>query len=142
MNLYWAVNYAGLFQIQSYRCGNKKHRADGVFIYRGGYTATVPVVDPVQDVRICFLSKEGMPTVELLQPVDDKSPVNNVLKKNGTAPYHCCYAVDDMEQAIRDLESQKYMIVSMPAPAVAFGGDRVCFLYHRYVGLIELVERQ
>lgn len=108
----------------------------------GGYTATTPIVDPVQDVRICFLSKEGMPTVELLQPVDDKSPVNNVLKKNGTAPYHCCYAVDDLEQAIRDLESQKYMVVSMPAPAVAFGGDRVCFLYHRYVGLIELVERQ
>jgi len=107
----------------------------------GGYTATEPVVDPVQDIRICFLTKENMPTVELLQPVDDKSPVNAILKKNGTTPYHFCYSVDDLEQAISDLEAQKYLVVSRPAQAVAFGGDRVCFLYHKYVGLIELVER-
>ena len=107
-----------------------------------GYGSTEPVVDPVQDIRICFLSKENMPTIELLEPVDDKSPVNTILKKNGTAPYHFCYAVDDLDQAVRDLESKKYLAVSSPAPAVAFGGDRVCFLYHKYVGLIELVERQ
>lgn len=107
-----------------------------------GYDSTEPVVDPIQDIRICFLSKENMPTIELLEPVDDKSPVNAILKKNGTAPYHFCYAVDDLERAVRDLEAQKYLTVSSPAPAVAFGGDRVCFLYHKYVGLIELVEKQ
>ena len=90
-------------------------------IYAGaGYAATVPVADPLQDVRICFLTKENMPTIELLEPVDDRSPVNDILRKNGTAPYHFCYAVPDIEQAVRELKSQKYVLIRKPAHAVAF----------------------
>lgn len=107
-----------------------------------GYTITEPVVDTIQDIRICFLSKDGMPTVELLEPVDEKSPVNDILKKNGTTPYHCCYAVENIDQAIKDLKAQHYVPVSKSVPAVAFGNERVCFLYHKYVGLIELVEQK
>ena len=113
-----------------------------VMYARAGYAATEQVVDPVQDIRICFISKENMPTIELLEPVDDKSPVNDILRKNGTVPYHFCYAVNDMDYAIKDLRSQKYVIVSKPAAAVAFNGNRVCFLYHKDVGLIELVEKK
>lgn len=107
---------------------------------QGGYKRSSSIFDPVQNVNICWLTKEGMPTVELLAPVDEKSPVNKTLEKVGVSPYHCCYVVDNLEDACTELRRQKYIIVRKPAEAVAFCGSRVCFLFNKNVGLIELVE--
>lgn len=106
----------------------------------GGYKRSASIFDPIQNVNICWLSKEGMPTIELLAPVDEKSPVNKTLEKNGVTPYHTCYVVDNIEEAVAQLRKQKYVMVSKPAEAVAFCGSRVCFLFNKNVGLIELVE--
>lgn len=107
---------------------------------QGGYHRSSSIFDPIQNVNICWLTKEGMPTVELLAPVDEKSPVNKTLEKVGVSPYHCCYVVDNLEEAAAELRKQKYIMVSKPAEAVAFCGSRVCFLFNKNVGLIELVE--
>ena len=107
---------------------------------QGGYRRSSSIYDPIQNVSICWLIREGYPTVELLAPVDEKSPVNRILDKNGVTPYHCCYVVDNLEGAIMDLKKQRYVMVSKPAEAVAFRGSRVCFLFNKNVGLIELVE--
>ena len=107
---------------------------------QGGYNRSSSIFDPFQNVNICWLTKEGMPTVELLAPVDEKSPVNKTLEKVGVSPYHCCYVVNNLEDACADLRKQKYIMVSKPAEAVAFCGSRVCFLFNKNVGLIELVE--
>lgn len=107
---------------------------------QGGYKRSVSIFDPIQNVNICWLTKKGMPTVELLAPVDEKSPVNKTLEKVGVSPYHCCYVVDNLEDACAELRKQKYIMVSKPAEAVAFCGSRVCFLFNKNVGLIELVE--
>lgn len=106
----------------------------------GGYKQSETVFDPEQNVNICWLRKEGMPVVELLEPTDETSPVNKTLQKNGVTPYHTCYMVDDIELAVRELRKLKYVIVSKPVEAVAIHCCRVCFLYHKNVGLIELVE--
>lgn len=106
----------------------------------GGYQKSEPIFDPVQNVNICWLTKDGMPTVELLAPVDETSPVCKILEKNGVTPYHTCYMVDDIEQAIVDLRQQKYVLVSKPVEAVAIHNSKVAFLHHRQVGLIEIVE--
>ena len=107
---------------------------------QGGYKRSSSIFDSIQNVNICWLTKEGMPTVELLAPVDEKSPVNKTLEKVGVSPYHCCYVVDNLEDACAELRKQKYIMVSKPAEAVAFCGSRVCFLFNKNVGLIELVE--
>lgn len=108
---------------------------------QGGYKRSSSVFDPIQNVNICWLTKEGMPTVELLAPVDEKSPVNKTLEKVGVSPYHCCYIVDNVEEAASELRKQKYIMVSKPAEAVAFCGSRVAFFFNKAVGLIELVEK-
>lgn len=111
------------------------------FYTEAGYRMTEPVVDPIQNIRISFLTKDGMPTIELLEPVDEKSPVVSILSKmGGTTPYHCCYIVDDMDVATRELKAKRFIQLSKPAPAVAIQNHHVCFLYHKDVGLIELVE--
>ena len=107
---------------------------------RGGYFVSEKIYDPVQNVNICWLTKEGMPTVELLEPVDDTSPVCKTLEKNGVTPYHTCYVVDHIDEAVAELRKVKYVMVSTPVEAVAIHNCRVCFLFNKNVGLIELVE--
>jgi methylmalonyl-CoA/ethylmalonyl-CoA epimerase len=110
------------------------------YIIGGGYLKTPTVFDPVQNVNICFLEKSGMPRVELLEPVDEGSPVTKYLHNNGVTPYHICYEADDLEQAVSDLRKRRFLVVVKPVEAVAIDNRRICFLYHKDVGLIELVE--
>ena len=107
---------------------------------QGGYKQSVTTFDPIQQVKICWLTKEGMPTVELVEPVDDSSPVCKTLAKNGVSPYHTCYRVEDIEKAIDELRKMKYVVVVKPVEAPAITNAKVCFLFNKNVGLIELVE--
>lgn len=107
-----------------------------------GYAKSPTVSDPVQDVKICFLEKPGMPRLELLEPADGNSPVTKILRGNGVTPYHMCYEADDLGQAVSDLKKRRFLVVAKPVEAVAMGGRRVCFLYHKTVGLVELVESE
>lgn len=106
----------------------------------GGYRRSAVVDDPVQHVRICWLSKDGAPLVELLAPLDDDAPVRNILDKVGVSPYHCCYEADNLEEAVAALKRQRYALVRRPVEAPALRGSRVCFLFNKNIGLIELAE--
>lgn len=107
---------------------------------QGGFKQSAITFDPVQQVNICWLIKDGMPTVELLAPIDDSSPVCKTLEKNGVAPYHMCYTVDDIEKAVTELRQLNYVVVVKPVEAPAITNCKVCFLFNKNVGLIELVE--
>ena len=106
----------------------------------GGYYRSATIFDPIQNVNICWLKKEGMPLVELLEPVDSSSPVCKYIEKLGVTPYHTCYVVKNLESVINELRKQRYVQVSKIAKAVAISDSKICFLYHKNVGLIELVE--
>ena len=106
-----------------------------------GYKATPTIDDPMQHSRISFLTKEEMPTVELIAPIDETSPVNRILQEQGVSPYHICYEVAQIEQAMAMLwKGLKLTLVAKPTPACALGDRRVAFMFHKNVGLIELVE--
>ncbi len=106
-----------------------------------GYSKGATVFDPLQNINICFLTHSSMPMVELLSPVDESSPVVQILEKNGVMPYHICYEVDDLENNIKVFKRQHYVVVSKPKVASAIDDRRVAFLYNADMGLIELVER-
>lgn len=106
----------------------------------GGYRMSDIIFDPIQNVNICWLTRKGFPTVELLAPVDGTSPVCKTLEKNGVTPYHTCYTVENIDEAAKKLRKDRYVMVSKPAEAVAFKGSRVAFFFNKAVGLIELVE--
>jgi len=106
----------------------------------GGYCISSVIADPQQNVNICWLSKEGMPLIELLEPIDETSPVCKTLEKIGVTPYHICYVVDNIEETLYELKKMKYVVVAKPAEAIAINNCRVCFLFNKNVGLIEIVE--
>lgn len=107
-----------------------------------GYTASPVVEDPLQHVRISFLEKEGAPRIELLEPLDDQSPVARTLVTSGVSPYHMCYEVQDIEAAVNHLRGQRFLLVNGPVPACAMDDRRIAFLFQKNTGLIELVEAQ
>lgn len=110
------------------------------FYLQMGYTASPIVEDPLQHVRISFLENEGAPRIELLEPLDDQSPVARTLATSGVSPYHMCYEVRDIEAAVNHLRGQRFLLVNGPVPACAMGDRRIAFLFQKNTGLIELVE--
>jgi len=106
-----------------------------------GYSLTNTVDDPVQNVRLAFLTRDDTPLLELVQPVDKSSPVSNILKKVGVSAYHFCYETDDIQKTIEDLEGQDFRVLVEPVEAIAFNRRKISFLYHLNIGLIELLEK-
>lgn len=112
-------------------------------VYRNaGWEITEEVIDPLQNVRISFAHKEGMPLIEFVAPVDENSPVVDILNKNGqtATPYHICYEVENIEMAIKQLRKMRYVALFNPVPAIALHGRLICYLYKKEIGLIELVQ--
>ena len=108
-----------------------------------GYRQSETIFDPIQNINICWLSKDNSPIIELLQsPNNEKpSPVDHVLQKNGgVTPYHICYQVEDIEASIHELRRHHFIILGKPVNAIAIKSSKVCFLFSKATGLIELVE--
>ena len=99
------------------------------------------IFDPIQNVYIAFMEKEGSPRVELVAPVNENSPILNTINKNGTIPYHFCYEVDNIEEEVKKMKKLKFILISKIVPAVAFENRLVCFLYNKDAGLIELLNK-
>lgn len=98
--------------------------------------------EKVQNTRIAFLRKEGFPTIELVSPLEGKSPVDNILKQVGCSTYHVCYVVEDIDQAVEDLYDENFKPLFFPVESVAMGNRKICYLYNLNVGLIELVQEK
>lgn len=112
------------------------------FYLEAGYLKTASVTDEIQRVSICFLTKEGFPRIELIEPSDENSSVNKVLKKTGVAPYHVCYEVEDISIAFNELvDVQEFIPLFRPVEAIALDNRLICYLYRKDVGFIEIVNK-
>ena len=95
--------------------------------------------DETQRVRVAFVSMHGAP-VELIEPLNEKSPVTDSLKK-GQKLVHLCFRVPDIETAIKNGRGHGFHLIARPVPATAFEGRRIAWLFSKTYGLVELVER-
>ena len=104
-----------------------------------GYVIEQVIRDESRGVDILFGELDGY-RVELIAPFRDESPIDKYLSEIGPTPYHICYQSDDLEDDIARLKGKRFSIAVPPAPATAFDGRRVVFMYSLAVGLIEIVE--
>ncbi|MCP4049314.1 MAG: VOC family protein [bacterium] len=107
-----------------------------------GFVASEVIYDDIQKVNICFLTKQDHPTIELVEPADEKAPVNSILQKVGVSAYHCCYETDKFEKTIEYMRRLKFIILKAPVIAKAMENKKICFLYSINYGLIELVSKK
>ena len=95
--------------------------------------------DEIRDIKIEFL-KNGDYRVELIEPMGENSPMYPLLKRFKNTPYHFCYEVEDMDKAVKELESKHYTVIHEPTIAPCIDGKKVAFLNNISMGIIELVE--
>jgi len=115
---------------------------DSILVYENiGYNSSDIIFDPIQNVNLCFLKKDDSPLIELVSSINDDSPLINILKKNGTTPYHTGYEVANIDEQISNLSNHGYMLLYKPIEAIAFYNRRICFLYNKSFGIIELIEQ-
>jgi methylmalonyl-CoA/ethylmalonyl-CoA epimerase len=95
---------------------------------------------PLQKVVTAFLPA-GESSIELLEPMSEDSPVARFLLKRGPGVHHICFAVRDIEAAVRDLAARGFRLINTQ-PAQGANGKKIVFL-HPDAGhgvLIELSE--
>ena len=101
-----------------------------------------PFDDPIQRVSVNFLTTAATDAVEieLIAPLTDDSPIKAMLAKGGGSSYHLCFATADLDAALAHAVRLKCVVVAQPAPAVAFEGRRIAWIYTPSRQLFELVE--
>jgi methylmalonyl-CoA/ethylmalonyl-CoA epimerase len=104
-----------------------------------GFTLQSKCVDDHRNIEIAFINN-GSYLIELIAPLSEGSPVDNILQKNGPTPYHLCYEVPNLEEAIRSLKHNGWFVIKKRESAIAIENKPVVFLHKAEIGIIELVE--
>lgn len=97
-------------------------------------------LDPLQNVRVAFVEMNGA-LCELVEPVDERSPVNGYLERNKVSLYHLCFEVNDIDAAIAQSKRHGFHALGRPKPAAAFEQRRIAWVFSPVLGLFELLER-
>ncbi len=102
---------------------------------------TAPFLDPGIGVSVQFgADPHGGPTLELIAPLGDRSPVANTLRKGTRILSHVAYTTADIEASAAHLAAEGCATTGPPHPAVAYGGQRVQFFISPLRFMIELIE--
>jgi len=96
--------------------------------------------DHVQHVMLAMLISANGYRIELIQPVDKKSPSFDFMKKGGGFQ-HICYRVKNIKNTISQIKSKGYLLFRQPVEAPLFGRKKVAFLFSKNTNqIIELLE--
>ena len=97
---------------------------------------------PEQGVRVGMLAI-GETHVELLEPLNEDSPVGRFLDKRGPGIHHIAIRVDDIRAELNKLKTNGARLID-EEPRIGAGGCLVAFVHPASTGgvLLELVEHQ
>ena len=96
-----------------------------------GYDSVSPIFqDNIQKVRVTFLSSsEPSERIELIEPLDESSPVYKFLKSQGGV-HHIAYKVNDIKAAVDEAESKGATVICPPVPGAGHDNALVAFIYY------------
>ena len=97
-------------------------------------------VDPIQNCRIAFATTSNGVRLELIEPLNEESPVNQLLQRKKGGLYHMCFTTVHFDEDVKRCLDNKFIALSKAQPAVAFNNRRVIFLSSPTFEIIELVE--
>ena len=95
---------------------------------------------PAQGVRVCFVDAPNT-QVELIQPLDDASPIAGFIAKNPAGgQHHLCFEVPDIDAAVAELREKGATVLG--EPRIGAHGTPIVFVHPRNFGgvLVELME--
>lgn len=97
---------------------------------------------PDQKVRTAFL-KIGQTKIELLESTDPEGPVGKFLEKRGEGVHHIAFAVENIEEHLKDAESKGIKLIDT-VPRKGAEGLSIAFLHPKstFGVLTELCEEK
>ena len=101
---------------------------------------TEPLRDPINGVLLQFGRDRSGLVYELLEPIDEESPVYGALAGRKNILNHVAYRVQDLEAASREMRAARCAPTSEPRPAIAFGGNLIQFFVTPLNMVVELIE--
>ncbi len=92
-------------------------------------------------IKVALLTV-GETNLELIEPLDNESPVAKFLEKKGQGVHHLAFEVDNVEKMLQQLEAKGIVLID-EKPRMGFEGRKIAFLHPKSTGdvLIELCER-
>ena len=118
---------------------------EGQALYRDLFGAT-RITDkralPGQGVWVSFVSLPNA-EIELIAPLDEKSPVAGFLAKNPKGgQHHVCFEVEDLPAARDALVARGAQVLGTGEPRIGAHGEPVLFLHPKSTGgvLVELMQ--
>lgn len=117
--------------------------ADAIRYWRDTMGATgigEPFDLPAQGVKVCFVDTSNT-QIELIEPYDDKSPINGFLARNPAGgQHHLCYEVDDIHAAKAWFDARGARLLG--EPRIGAHGTPIFFVHPRDMGgvLTEIME--
>ncbi len=93
-----------------------------------GANVSDPQTLPEHGVKVVFINSPNT-KVELLEPLNENSPISNFLKKNPNGGmHHICYEVSDLKSASLKLKAVGATILGNGNPKIGAHGNPVIFL--------------
>jgi methylmalonyl-CoA/ethylmalonyl-CoA epimerase len=95
---------------------------------------------PAQGVRVCFVDAPNT-QVELIEPLDDASPIAGFIAKNPAGgQHHLCFEVPNIGAAVTELRAKGATVLG--EPRIGAHGTPIVFVHPREFGgvLVELME--
>lgn len=100
------------------------------------------IIDELRKVELAFLDDQFGAMIELVAPASSDSIISSLIKKNPNSFYHACFIAERFDSEINHLEEKGFLLIHPPQESVAFNMNRVTFLFHKELGIIELVEKK
>ena len=98
------------------------------------------MVESEQVKTTIFDTKKGK--IELLSPSSSNSVIEKFIKNKGTGIHHVCLEVDNISQAIIELEEKNVVLINNK-PKIGAEGYKIVFIHPKSTGgvLVELAEK-
>lgn len=106
----------------------------------GATDITIPFDMPEQGVKVCFVNLPNS-QIELIEPLNEASPIANFLKKNPAGgQHHVCFEVDDINKAVAEMEKRGATVLGKPR--IGAHGTMIIFVHPKNSNgvLVELME--
>ena len=93
-----------------------------------GANVSKPLALPEHGVKVVFIESPNT-KVELLEPLNENSPISKFLMKNPNGGmHHICYEVGDLKSALKKLKEVGATILGDGNPKIGAHGNPVIFL--------------
>ncbi len=80
-----------------------------------------------QGVEVAFL-EAGDSKIELLEPLNEESPIARHLEKRGEGIHHLAFEVDDIEGKVKKMKSEGVEFIG-DEPSPGAGGKKIIFVH-------------